>query len=70
MKVGSVIKNKHGLWVVTEVENGELVASEHIDDFIIDNAIVVDLRGKHKTIREIIEERKELYLSKNEVIDG
>lgn len=71
MKLGSIIKNKRGLWVVTQVDsNGELIDCEHIDDFIIENAVVVDLRGEHRTIKEIIEERKEHYLSNNEIIDG
>lgn len=69
MKVGNVIKNKHGLWVVTHVDSsGDLLDCKHIDDFICDNAVVVDTNRERRTIREIIEERKRLYLIENKII--
>lgn len=70
MKVGNVIKNNSGIWVITKTdEKGAILDFEYIDDFICNNAVVVDLHGEHKTIREIIEERKEIYLDKNKIID-
>lgn len=61
VKVGNVIKNKHGLFVITQVENGTVLDTESIEDYIINNAFVVE-DGERKTIQEVIQRRSDMYL--------
>lgn len=61
VKVGNVIKNKNGLFVITQVENGTVLDTESIEDYIINNAFVVE-DGERKTIQEVIQRRSDMYL--------
>lgn len=61
VKVGNVIKNKNGLFVITQVENGTVLDTESIEDYIINNAFVVE-DGERKTIQEMIQRRSDMYL--------
>jgi len=61
IKVGNVIKNKNGLYVISEVLNGEVLDTEKLDDFIIKNALVQE-DGEWKTIEEVIKRRSDMYL--------
>lgn len=61
VKVGNVIKNKQGLFVITQVENGTVLDTESIEEYIINNAFVVE-DGERKTIQEVIQRRSDMYL--------
>lgn len=68
LRVGDVLENSHGLWVVTDVDSeGSLLDTQFLDDYLCDNEKIYNLNGEYKTISELIKERKELYLSKSKV---
>jgi hypothetical protein len=67
LKVGAVISNKRGLWVITQIANGTIVDTEPLESFISNN-VVLEFDGERRTISEIIQIHCGEYLSKNEVI--
>lgn len=69
VKVGNVIKNKYGMWVITQIVDGEVVDVQDIDNWICDVSIIEESNGEYKTIRQIVEERKRLYLEKANIVN-
>ncbi|MCP1159317.1 hypothetical protein [Bacillus infantis] len=61
VKIGNVIKNKHGLFVITNVTDGVISHTEKLEDFISKNAIVKE-DGEWKTLKDVIQRRSEMYL--------
>lgn len=53
-KVGDVIVNKTGRYVISKVAHGQVVDTERLEDFIVEN-VSIPYNGEHRTIKEIIE---------------
>lgn len=60
-KVGNVINNKSGLYIITAVIDGNIAATEKLEDYICRNSLIED-NGELKTIESVIQERCRLYL--------
>ena len=61
VKIGNVIENKNGLFVITQISNGVVSDTERLEDYIAKNAFVQE-DGEWKTIAEVIERRSNMYL--------
>lgn len=61
MKVGNVIKNKSGLYVITRITNRNVSETEELEKYIIRNAMVKE-DDEWKTISEVIAKRCLMYL--------
>lgn len=68
MKIGSIISNENGLYVITEIVNGQVVSTEKLEDYIIKN-VYVGFDGSLRTLKEIVDFHCDKYISENQVID-
>jgi len=61
VKIGDIVDNKNGFFVITEIENGVATSVATLEDYIRKNALVQE-DGEWKTINEVIQRRSDLYL--------
>jgi formylmethanofuran dehydrogenase subunit C len=68
MKNGTVIcDSDNNKWVITEMENGEIVRKEPLESYV-SNIVVVEFNGEYRTIKEITEICCQNYMDNNEII--
>jgi hypothetical protein len=60
-KIGNVIENKNGLYVITQITNGVVSDTVKLEDYIVNNAVVQE-DEEWKTLKEVIERRCNMYL--------
>lgn len=61
-KVGNIIKNRAGYWIITQVDQGVVNGTERLEDFIAKCTIVKD-GEEFVTIQSVIEDRCDDYLN-------
>lgn len=67
-KVGDIVKTHDGMYVATEVSNGEVADMRSIYKYIAKNT-KVEIDGKSLTIDEIIQKRIREHFETHEIID-
>lgn len=66
-KVGDVIVNKAGRHVIMSMANGQVLDTEVMEKYIVENTLI-PYNGEHRTIEEIIEIESNEYLKLVETI--
>lgn len=67
-RIGDVIKIDDGLFVVTEMINEVVTGAQELEKYIIQNTMI-NVGDRHITLKEVIEEQSELFLSERKIID-
>ena len=60
-KIGDIIENKHGLFVITKLTHGIVSDTEKLEDYIVKNAFV-KVDNEWITIQDVIQNRCKMYL--------
>lgn len=68
VKVGDVINTDDGLFVVKETIGDVVTGAQKLDEYVAQNTMI-NVGDRRITLKEMIEEQSELFLSERKVID-